>query len=44
MEKTFFPKQTLAAKFEELKKTGDEDIETLLEEFPDFLPQMVGGC
>lgn len=43
-KKVFFPKQTLAAKFEELKKAGDEDIETLLQEFPDFLPQMVGGC
>lgn len=43
-KKTFFPKQTLAAKFDELKKEGDEDIETLLQEFPDFLPQMVGGC
>lgn len=43
-KKVFFPKQTLSAKFEELKKAGDEDIEVLLQEFPDFLPQMVGGC
>lgn len=43
-KKVFFPKQTLTAKFDELKEAGDEDIETLLQEFPDFLPQMVGGC
>lgn len=43
-KKVFFPKQTLAVKFDELKKSGDVDIEGLLEEFPDFSPQMVGGC
>jgi hypothetical protein len=43
-KKVFFPKQTLTASFEELKKSGDKDIEALLQEFPDFLPQMVGGC
>lgn len=43
-QKVFFPKQTLSAKFDELKKSGDEDVKTLLQEFPDFLPQMVGGC
>lgn len=43
-KKVFFPKQTLTATFEELKESGDQDIETLLQEFPDFLPQMVGGC
>ena len=43
-KKVFFPKQTLTASFEELKKTGDKDIDMLLKEFPDFLPQMVGGC
>lgn len=41
---TFFPKQTLAAKIDELKKSGDVTAEELLEEFPDLLPQMVGGC
>lgn len=40
----FFPKQTLAAKVDELKKSGDTATEQLLEEFPDLLPQMVGGC
>lgn len=43
-KKVFFPKQTLTATFEELKESGDEDIEALLQEFPDFLPEMVGGC
>lgn len=43
-KKVFFPKQTLSAKFDELKEAGDEEIENLLQEFPDFLPQMVGGC
>lgn len=40
----FFPKQTLTAKLQELEKAGDNDIGAILEEFPDFLPQMVGGC
>ncbi len=43
-KKVFFPKQTLTATFKELKESGDMDIEALLQEFPDFLPQMVGGC
>lgn len=43
-KKVFFPKQTLTAVFEEMKAAGDEDIDVLLQEFPDFLPQMVGGC
>jgi len=43
-KKSFFPQQTLAATFDELKEAGDDDIDALLEEFPDFLPQMVGGC
>lgn len=43
-KKVFFPKQTLAARFDELKEAGDQDIDVLLQEFPDFLPQMVGGC
>lgn len=43
-KQTFFPKQTLAAIFDELKQDGDTDIDTMLKEFPDFLPQMVGGC
>lgn len=43
-KKTFFPQQTLTAAFDDLKQAGDEDIDALLQEFPDFLPQMVGGC
>ncbi len=41
---TYFPKQTLSSELEEMKKEGDSSIETILKEFPDFLPQMVGGC
>jgi len=41
---TYFPKQTLTAKLEEMKKSGEPGIKEILEEFPDFMPQMVGGC
>lgn len=41
---TYFPKQTLTAKFQEMEKAGEPGIKELLEEFPEFLPQMVGGC
>lgn len=41
---TYFPKQTLSAKLEELEQAGEPGIKEILEEFPDFLPQMVGGC
>jgi hypothetical protein len=41
---TFFPKQTLSDKLSEMEKAGEPGIKELLEEFPDFLPQMVGGC
>jgi len=41
---TYFPKQTLSAKLQEMEKTGETGIKEILEEFPDFLPQMVGGC
>lgn len=41
---TYFPKQTLSAKLQEMEKTGETGIREILEEFPDFLPQMVGGC
>lgn len=43
-KKSFFPKQTLTATLQNLKESGEKDIEQVLEEFPDFLPQMVGGC
>ena len=41
---SFFPKQTLSKKLEELKKSGDPDAKNILKEFPGFLPSMVGGC
>ena len=41
---TYFPKQTLSEKLVEMEKAGEPGIREILEEFPDFLPQMVGGC
>ncbi|MEE8423001.1 MAG: hypothetical protein V3S49_00510, partial [Thermodesulfobacteriota bacterium] len=41
---TYFPKQTLTAKLQEMEKTNEEGIKEILNEFPDFLPRMVGGC
>lgn len=41
---TYFPKQTLTAKLQEMEKAGEEGIKEILNEFPDFLPRMVGGC
>ncbi len=41
---TYFPKQTLSVKLKELEEAGEVGIKELLQEFPDFLPQMVGGC
>lgn len=41
---TYFPKQTLTAELDRRLKAGDTGIKTILEEFPEFLPQMVGGC
>lgn len=40
----FFPKQTLTAKLQELEKAGEPGIREILEEFPEFMPSMVGGC
>lgn len=40
----YFPKETLTAKLGEMEKAGDEVIRTVLQEFPEFLPKMVGGC
>lgn len=42
--RTYFPKQTLSEKLTELEKSGEPGIKEILQEFPDFLPQMVGGC
>ncbi|MEE8163707.1 MAG: hypothetical protein V3T92_06865 [Anaerolineae bacterium] len=41
---TYFPKQTLSAKLQEMEEAGEPGIKELMEEFPEFLPQMVGGC
>ncbi|HDZ54125.1 hypothetical protein LCGC14_0196880 [marine sediment metagenome] len=41
---TYFPKQTLTEKLTEMEKAGEPGIKELLEEFPEFMPQMVGGC
>ncbi len=41
---TYFPKQTLSVQLQEMERAGVEGIKELLEEFPEFLPQMVGGC
>jgi len=41
---TYFPKQTLSAELDRMAKAGEPGIEQILKEFPDFLPQMVGGC
>lgn len=41
---TYFPKQSLTEKLAEMEKAGDSSIKEILEEFPEFLPQMVGGC
>ncbi len=40
----YFPKQTLSETLQALEESGEEGITELLQEFPDFLPQMVGGC
>lgn len=41
---TYFPKQTLSKELDRLAKSEEPGIEQILKEFPDFLPQMVGGC
>lgn len=43
-KRTYFPKQTLSAELDRMAKGGEPGIEQILKEFPDFLPQMVGGC
>lgn len=43
-KRTYFPKQTLSAELDKMAKAGEPGIEQILKEFPDFLPQMVGGC
>jgi hypothetical protein len=43
-KRTFFPKQTLMAKLQTMKNKGNAGIDEIMNEFPDFLPKMVGGC
>lgn len=43
-KRTYFPKQTLTQELDRLSKSGEPGIDQILQEFPDFLPQMVGGC
>ncbi len=40
----YFPKQTLMQSLNEMKEAGAPGIEEILQEFPEFMPQMVGGC
>ncbi len=43
-KRVYFPKQSLSQELERLAKSGEPGIDQILKEFPDFLPQMVGGC
>lgn len=43
-KKTYFPRQMFAAELQDLKKRGDTAVEGIINEFPDFLPSMVGKC
>jgi len=40
----FFPRQTLTEGLVERQKAGEPGIEEIMTEFPEFMPQMVGGC
>lgn len=40
---SFFPKQTLTQRLQQMKE-DDPEVKKMLKEFPAFLPQMVGGC
>lgn len=40
----FFPKQTIQKILAAKKAAGEEGIEELLSEFPEFLPDMIGSC
>lgn len=41
---TFFPQQTLSGKLDQMKKSGNSEAAKIMEEFPQFMPEMVGGC
>ncbi|MEE8391560.1 MAG: hypothetical protein V3S14_12295 [Anaerolineae bacterium] len=40
----YFPKQTLTQALVERRDAGEPGIEEIESEFPEFMPQMVGGC
>lgn len=40
----FFPKQTLIEALQAREAAGEQGIQEILEEFPEFMPEMVGGC
>lgn len=41
---SYFPKQMLTDELSRREKAGEPGIKDILQEFPEFLPQMVGGC
>lgn len=41
---SYFPKQILSEAFIQMENQGISGIENILNEFPEFLPQMVGNC
>lgn len=41
---TFFPQQTLSQKMAQMKESGNEEAAEIMEQFPQFMPKMVGGC
>ena len=34
----------IVKKLQELEKTGEPGIKEILEEFPEFMPSMIGSC
>jgi hypothetical protein len=40
----YFPKQTLTEALVEQRNAGEPGIQEIMNEFPEFMPQMVGGC
>ncbi len=40
----YFPRQTLTEALVARQEAGEPGIEEILTEFPEFMPQMVGGC
>jgi hypothetical protein len=40
----YFPKQTLTEALIERRDAGEPGIEEIEQGFPEFMPQMMGGC